>query len=376
MADHSTDDKQPITYRQSGVDIDAGNALVAAIKPLVKATRRAGADADLGGFGGLFDLKAAGFRDPILVAANDGVGTKLKIAIETGRHDTIGIDLVAMCVNDLVVQGAEPLFFLDYFASGKLDVGVAQSVVAGIAKGCQLAGAALIGGETAEMPGMYAVGDYDLAGFAVGAAERGALLPRADISIGDVIIGLPSSGVHSNGYSLVRRLAARAGLGWGDVAPFTHAGATMSDVLLAPTRIYVKPLLAALRATGGAQSGAIKALSHITGGGLSENLPRVLPDGIAAQIDLDRLKPLAPVFGWLAATGHLDDAEMLRTFNCGIGMVIVAGGARAREILDALAMAGESASIIGEIVAPTGVKSEAKGKGLSEAVVYTGKLLD
>ena len=263
----------PITYRDSGVDIDAGNSLVEAIKPLVKATRRPGADADLGGFGGLFDLKAAGFKDPILVAANDGVGTKLKIAIETGHHATIGIDLVAMCVNDLVVQGAEPLFFLDYFATGALDVAVAKSVIAGIADGCRMAGCALIGGETAEMPGMYARGDYDLAGFAVGAVERGEILPRADIVAGDVLIGLPSSGVHSNGYSLVRRLVAEENLDWHARAPW-GSGRTLGEELLTPTRIYVKPLLAALKATGGGAHGAIKGLSHITGGGLTEKIGR------------------------------------------------------------------------------------------------------
>lgn len=373
MAEHQKPAAPSITYRDSGVDIDTGNALVQAIKPMVKATRRPGADADLGGFGGLFDLKGAGFTDPILVAANDGVGTKLKIAIDTGRHDTIGIDLVAMCVNDLVVQAAEPLFFLDYFACGKLELGVAQAVITGIAEGCRMAGAALIGGETAEMPGMYQPGDYDLAGFAVGAAERGQLLPRGDIAIGDVLIGLPSSGVHSNGYSLVRRLVKEAQLGWHDPAPFA-AGQSMAAALLEPTRIYVKPLLAALRATGGGgSSGAIKALSHITGGGLSENLPRVLPDAVAARVDLD-LIPVPPVFGWLAKTGRLDAREMLRTFNCGIGMVIVADRARAGDVSEALEAAGESPVTIGEIISPTGEKSEAKGKGEAWAVDYVGRL--
>ena len=363
----------PITYRDSGVDIDAGNALVQAIKPLVKATRRPGADADLGGFGGLFDLKRAGFIDPILVAANDGVGTKLKIAIDTGLHETIGIDLVAMCVNDLVVQGAEPLFFLDYFACGKLDVGTAKAVVSGIAEGCRQARAALIGGETAEMPGMYQAGDYDLAGFAVGAAERGQLLPRDDIGLGDVLIGLPSSGVHSNGYSLVRRLVVHAKLGWHDAAPFA-AAQTMAAALLAPTRIYVKPLLAALRATGGGgPAGAIKALSHITGGGLSENIPRVLPANVAARIDLGKIT-VPPVFGWLARTGNLDDAELLRTFNCGIGMVMVVDPSRAAAVNAALRAAGEAPITIGEIIPPTGVKSEAKGKGEAWAVEYKGRL--
>ncbi len=363
--------KLPLTYRDSGVDIDAGNALVAAIKPLVKATRRPGADADLGGFGGLFDLKRAGFKDPVLVAANDGVGTKLKIAIDTGRHATIGIDLVAMCVNDLVVQGAEPLFFLDYFAVGKLDVAVARDVIAGIAEGCKQAGCALIGGETAEMPGMYKEGDYDLAGFAVGAVERGEILPREDIAIGDVLIGLPSSGVHSNGYSLVRKLVAREKLDWDHPAPFAK-GKSMADVLLAPTRIYVKPLLAAIRATGGSgRKGAIKALSHITGGGLTENIPRVMTDHVAARIDLARIK-LPPVFGWLAKAGRLDDAEMLRTFNCGIGMIIVADKKRANDVAAALKAAGEKPVIVGEVIAPTGVKSDAKGKGEANAVKYAG----
>jgi phosphoribosylformylglycinamidine cyclo-ligase len=372
MATTKDDQSQPITYRDSGVDIDAGNALVHAIKPLVKATRRPGADADLGGFGGLFDLKAAGFRDPILVAANDGVGTKLKIAIDSRNHTTIGIDLVAMCVNDLVVQGAEPLFFLDYYATGQLDVAVARDVVAGIAEGCRLAGCALIGGETAEMPGMYHKGDYDLAGFAVGAVERGEILPRADIVIGDILIGLPSSGVHSNGYSLVRRLAQSENLGWGDPAPWSPQ-TTFGQALLTPTRIYVKAVLDAIEATGGASDGAVKALSHITGGGLSENLPRVLPETVAAAIDLSAIT-VPPVFGWLAKAGRLDDPEMLRTFNCGIGMVVVAEKARAGEVVQALTSAGEAAVILGEIIAPTGEKSDAKGKGEAWAVQYEGRL--
>ncbi len=365
--------KPPLTYRDSGVDIDAGNALVAAIKPLVKATRRPGAGADLGGFGGLFDLKRAGFKDPILVAANDGVGTKLKIAVDTGRHATIGIDLVAMCVNDLIVQGAEPLFFLDYFAVGKLDVAVARDVISGIADGCKQAGCALIGGETAEMPGMYKVGDYDLAGFAVGAVERSQILPREDIAIGDVLIGLPSSGVHSNGYSLVRKLVSREKLGWDDPAPFAK-GKSMADVLLAPTRIYVKPLLAAIRATGGSgPKGAIKALSHITGGGLTENIPRVMTDAVAARIDLAKIK-VPPVFAWLAKAGHLDDTEMLRTFNCGVGMIIVADKKHAGDVVAALKDAGEKPVIIGDVIKPTGEKSDAKGKGEANAVKFEGKL--
>jgi len=367
----SAQNASSITYADAGVDIDAGNALVEVIKPLAKSTHRMGAAADLGGFGGLFDLKRAGFKDPILVSTNDGVGTKLKIAIDTNQHATIGIDLVAMCVNDLVVAGAEPLFFLDYFATGKLDVAVAKDVIAGIAAGCIESNCALIGGETAEMPGMYHHKDYDLAGFSVGAVERGEILPRTDIDIGDVLIGLPSSGVHSNGYSLVRRLVMSEKLGWGDPAPF-EPGKSLASALLEPTRIYVKAILAALRATGGGQ-GAILALSHITGGGLTENLPRVFPAHLAAQIDLTSWTPPA-VFGWLARAGLIDDAEMLRTFNCGIGMVVVAQKARADEVIAALASAGEHPVVIGSIIAGTGNKSSAKGKGEAEAVVYTGKL--
>jgi phosphoribosylformylglycinamidine cyclo-ligase len=365
--------QKPITYADAGVDIDAGNALVAAIKPLAKATSRPGADVDLGGFGGLFDLKRAGFRDPILVAANDGVGTKLKIAIDSGQHATIGIDLVAMCVNDLIVQGAEPLFFLDYFAVGKLDTTVAREVIAGIAEGCRQAGCALIGGETAEMPGMYQAGDYDLAGFSVGAVERGEILPRNDISVGDVLIGLRSSGVHSNGYSLVRKLVERAKLNWRDAAPFAP-GSTLGEALLMPTRIYVKPLLAAIRATGGSgPAGAIKALSHITGGGLSENLPRVMTKDVAARVDLSAFTA-PPVFEWMAGAGALNDAELLRTFNCGIGMVVIASKARAEDVISALRSAGEEPVIIGDVIPPTGEKSEAKGKGEAWAVKYDGRL--
>jgi phosphoribosylformylglycinamidine cyclo-ligase len=367
MDPNSDPDGQPVTYRQSGVDIDAGNALVHAIKPLVKATRRPGADADLGGFGGLFDLKAAGFKDPVLVAANDGVGTKIKIAIESGTHSSIGIDLVAMCVNDLVVQGAEPLFFLDYFATGKLDVTTARDVIAGIAEGCRLAGCALIGGETAEMPGLYQPGDYDLAGFAVGAVERGEILPRSDICPGDVLIGLPSSGVHSNGYSLVRRLIADQGLAWEAPAPWDPSR-SLSQALLVPTRIYVKPILAAIR-----QTGAIKALSHITGGGISENVPRVLPDSVAAEIDLDAI-PFTPVFQWLRQTARIDDAEMLRTFNCGIGLIMVCQSERAEAVAVALSDAGERPVKLGRITKPSGARTEAKGKGETWAVRYTGSL--
>jgi phosphoribosylformylglycinamidine cyclo-ligase len=364
--------RPPISYRDAGVDIDAGNALVEAIKPLAGTTRRPGADADLGGFGALFDLKRAGFKDPILVAANDGVGTKLKIAIDTGQHATIGIDLVAMCVNDLLAQGAEPLFFLDYFACGKLDVATARSVIGGIAEGCRQAGCALIGGETAEMPGMYAEKDYDLAGFAVGAVERGALLPRHDVAAGDVLIGLASSGVHSNGYSLVRRLVAEEKLDWRQPAPFDPKRA-LAEALLEPTRIYVKPVLAALRATKGQETGAIKALAHITGGGLSENLPRVLPDGLAAHIDLASWTSPA-VFGWLKRAGNLGDEEMLRTFNCGVGLILVVAAGEVETVLSALQAAGEQPVVVGEIEPGRGVKSSAKGKGEAEAVRYSGAL--
>lgn len=333
-----------LTYADAGVDIDAGNALVNRIKPLVKATSRPGADSDIGGFGGLFDLKGAGFNDPVLVAANDGVGTKLKIAIETGQHRTVGIDLVAMCVNDLVVQGAEPLFFLDYFATGALDVEMASDVVAGIADGCKLAGAALIGGETAEMPGMYKDGDYDLAGFSVGAVERGQILPRKDVGKGDVLLALSSSGVHSNGFSMVRKIMELAGLSWSDAAPFDD-GKSLGEVLMEPTRIYVKPLLTALRETGG-----IKALAHITGGGLPENLPRVLPESCSARIDLASIEVPA-VFSWLARTGGVAENEMLRTFNCGVGMVVVVAEEEADQVADVLHNAGETVTRIGHIEA-------------------------
>lgn len=332
-----------LTYADAGVDIDAGNALVDAIKPLVKSTARPGADGAIGGFGGLFDLKAAGFSDPVLVAANDGVGTKLKLAIETGIHDTVGIDLVAMCVNDLVVQGAEPLFFLDYFATGALDVAQGSAIISGIAEGCKQAGCALIGGETAEMPGMYAGGDYDLAGFAVGAAERGTLLPRQDMKPGDVVLGLASAGVHSNGFSLVRRIVEMSGIGLDNAAPF-DADRTLGAALLEPTRIYVKPLLTAIRS-----SGAVAALAHITGGGLTENLPRVLPETLSAEIDLGAIA-VPPVFSWLAGTGGVQTDEMLRTFNCGVGMVVVADADKAPAVAAALADAGETVMEIGRLV--------------------------
>jgi len=346
-----------LTYAQAGVDIDAGNELVRRIKPHVRSTRRPGADGEIGGFGGLFDLKAAGFTDPVLVAANDGVGTKLKIAIDAGHHDTIGIDLVAMCVNDLVVQGAEPLFFLDYFATGKLDPAQGEAIVAGIADGCRQAGCALIGGETAEMPGLYAKEDYDLAGFAVGAAERGRLLPSADLASGDMILGLASSGVHSNGYSLVRRIVEMSGARYDAPAPF-DADRSLAEALLEPTRIYVKPLLAAIRAGDG-----VKALAHITGGGFPENIPRVLPDHLRAEIDLAAVA-VPPVFGWLARTGDVAQAEMLRTFNCGVGMIVVVSEAEAASV--AAVLAGE-----GETVVPLGRILPREGEG---AVTYTGAL--
>jgi phosphoribosylformylglycinamidine cyclo-ligase len=335
--------KNGLTYSDAGVDIDAGNLMVEKIKPAVKSTRRPGADGEIGGFGGLFDLKAAGFTDPVLVAANDGVGTKLKIAIDADRHDTVGIDLVAMCVNDLVVQGAEPLFFLDYFATGKLDADQGAAIVGGIAAGCLEAGCALIGGETAEMPGMYSSGDYDLAGFAVGAAERGQLLPSGNIEAGDVILGLASSGVHSNGFSLVRKIVELSGLTWDAPAPFAD-GKTLGEALLTPTRIYVKPLLKVIRDTG-----AIKALAHITGGGFPENIPRVLPKTLAAEIDLASIA-VPPVFSWLSATGGVAANEMLRTFNCGVGMIVVVAAEQADAVTAALGDAGETVFPLGRMI--------------------------
>ena len=344
-------------YADAGVDIDAGNRMVDLIKPLVRATARAGAGAEIGGFGGLFDLKAAGFDDPILVAATDGVGTKVKIAIETGRHDTIGIDLVAMSVNDLVVQGAEPLFFLDYYACGKLDPAVGADVVKGVALACREVGCALIGGETAEMPGVYHGHDYDLAGFAVGAVGRKSVLPRNDIVAGDVVIGLASTGVHSNGYSLVRRVAEIAKLGWNDAAPF-EPSRSLGEALLTPTRLYVRSCLAALRETK-----AVKALSHITGGGFVENIPRVLPRGLGVSIDLDRV-PVLPVFKWLATTGNINAHEMLRTFNCGVGMVAVLDPAGADAACASFAKHGETVVRLGEVVTAPG----------PERVVFRGHL--
>ena len=338
-----TEQKNGLTYAQAGVDIDAGNALVEKIKPMVRSTRRPGADGEIGGFGGLFDLKAAGFTDPILVAANDGVGTKLKVAIEAGIHDTVGIDLVAMCVNDLVVQGAEPLLFLDYFETGKIDTQKGAALVSGIHEGCSQAGCALIGGETAEMPGMYRDGDYDLAGFAVGAAERGQLLPTDDMVEGDVILGLASSGVHSNGFSLVRRIVEMSGLGWDAVSPFDKYR-SLGEALLTPTRIYVKPVMAAIRSTHG-----VKALAHITGGGFPENIPRVLPKDFSAELDLEAID-VPPVFSWLAKTGGVAPNEMMRTFNCGIGMVMMVAAGQAAQIAAVLTEAGEQVAPIGRIL--------------------------
>ncbi|MEZ2129183.1 MULTISPECIES: phosphoribosylformylglycinamidine cyclo-ligase [unclassified Sinorhizobium] len=340
----SQSEKNGLTYSDAGVDIDAGNLLVEKIKPAVRSTRRPGADGEIGGFGGLFDLKAAGFTDPVLVAANDGVGTKLKIAIDANYHDTVGIDLVAMCVNDLVVQGAEPLFFLDYFATGKLNPDQGAAIVGGIAAGCREAGCALIGGETAEMPGMYSDGDYDLAGFAVGAAERGQLLPSGDIAEGDIILGLASSGVHSNGFSLVRKIVEISGLDWDAPAPFAE-GKKLGEALLTPTRIYVKPLLKAIRETG-----ALKALAHITGGGFPENIPRVLPKHLTAEIDLAAVD-VPPVFSWLAKTGGVEAKEMLRTFNCGVGMIIVVAPENAAAVTAVLEADGEKVIKLGRMIA-------------------------
>ncbi|MEO1205905.1 MAG: phosphoribosylformylglycinamidine cyclo-ligase [Pseudomonadota bacterium] len=356
-SDHDTQPPQdtiqtPVTYRDAGVDIDAGNALVEAIKPLTRATKRPGAEGAIGGFGGVFDLMSTGYNDPLLVAATDGVGTKLRVATASGQHHTIGIDLVAMCVNDLIVQGAEPLFFLDYFATGALDVHTAKDVVAGIADGCMEAGCALIGGETAEMPGMYAAGDYDLAGFTVGAVERENLLPKSDaLAAGDVLIGLPSSGIHSNGYSLVRKLIENANLDWTAPAPW-RPGLTVAEALLIPTRIYVKPLLTLLSKTRDENetvSSPIKAMAHITGGGLTENIPRVLSDHLSAEINLSAWE-LPPVFDWCATNGNLDETEMLSTFNCGVGMVLCVSANHADNIIATLKDIGEDSFKIGSLV--------------------------
>jgi len=338
-----------MTYAAAGVDIDAGNALVEKIKPAAKRTNRAGVMAGLGGFGGLFDLKAAGYNDPILVAATDGVGTKLRIAIDTGILDTIGIDLVAMCVNDLVCQGAEPLFFLDYFATGKLKVDEAATIINGIADGCLQSGCALIGGETAEMPGMYSADDFDLAGFAVGAMERGQSLP-ADVAVGDVLLGLKSSGVHSNGYSLVRKLVEQSGLTWDSANPFGEG--TLGAALLAPTRLYVKQCLAAMRA------GGVHGFAHITGGGLTENIPRALNQGQGLEIDLSSWD-LPAIFKWLAQQGDIAQSELLKTFNCGIGMVVIVAADSADAVKAALRDAGEDVVTLGRVTN-------------GDSVVYTG----
>jgi phosphoribosylformylglycinamidine cyclo-ligase len=351
-----TEKRNGLTYAQAGVDIDAGSRMVELIKPLVRATARPGSDPELGGFGGLFDLKRAGFRDPVLVAGTDGVGTKVMIAIETGRHETIGIDLVAMSVNDLVVQGAEPLFFLDYFACGKLRPEIGAEVVKGVALGCREARCALIGGETAEMPGLYKAGDYDLAGFSVGAVERDAVLPRG-VAAGDVVLGLASSGLHSNGYSLARKVVETSGLGWQAPCPFA-AGVTLGEAMLAPTRIYVRSCLAAIRETG-----AVKALAHITGGGFTENIPRVLPEDLSVRIDLARV-PVLPVLKWLAKTGGIAESEMLRTFNCGIGMIAVIEPAKADAVAAVLTREGETVTRLGEVVA----------RADAPRVIYDGRL--
>ncbi|MEY8799742.1 phosphoribosylformylglycinamidine cyclo-ligase [Leisingera sp. XS_AS12] len=347
-----TSGKNGLTYADAGVDIDAGNALVDRIKPAAKRTNRPGVASGLGGFGALFDLKGAGYRDPILVGATDGVGTKLRIAIDTGHVDGVGIDLVAMCVNDLVCQGAEPLFFLDYFATGKLETETAARIIEGIAEGCVRSGCALIGGETAEMPGMYPEGDFDLAGFAVGAMERGTALPEG-VAEGDMLLGLASDGVHSNGYSLVRKLVEVSGLGWDADCPFGEG--TLGEALLTPTRLYVKQCLAAVRA------GGVHALAHITGGGLTENLPRVLPEDLGADIDLNAWE-LPPVFKWMAETGGIAEAEMLKTFNCGIGMILSVSADRADALVKVLEDEGENVVRLGTVT---------KGAGMR----YAGKLL-
>ncbi|MGB8313556.1 MAG: phosphoribosylformylglycinamidine cyclo-ligase [Aestuariivirga sp.] len=358
MRDGKQAQRNSVTYADAGVDISAGNALVEAIKPLARSTRRKGADSALGGFGGLFDLKACGYKDPVLVAANDGVGTKLRVAIETGLHYGVGIDLVAMSVNDLIVQGAEPLFFLDYFATGKLDVAQAREVIAGISEGCKQARCGLIGGETAEMPGMYHGKDYDLAGFAVGAVERKRILPSKDVGPGDVILGLASSGPHSNGYSLIRKIVEMSGLGYDAPAPFAEEK-TLGEALLVPTRIYVRSLLKAFQ-----KFKSIKALAHITGGGFLENIPRVLPKSCVAEIDLDAV-PFLPVFGWLQEIGGTPEREMLRTFNCGIGMIAVVKAKDAKTVAAALKKSGEKVMTLGSL---------RKRKGKEAQVSTTGSL--
>jgi len=331
-----------LTYAQAGVSIDAGNELVERIKPLAKSTRRSGSEPSLGGFGALFDLKAAGYDDPLLVTTTDGVGTKLKVAIETGLHGTVGIDLVGMCVNDLLAQGAEPLMFLDYYATGKLDVEAAASVVAGIAEGCRQANCALVGGETAEMPGMYAEGDYDMAGFCVGAVDRDKVIPRlGDQKPGDILVGLASSGPHSNGYSLIRRIVERSGLAWDAPAPFAE-GKTLAEALLEPTRIYIRTVLPHLKA------GRIKGLAHITGGGLVENPPRAIAPGLVPRFDWNAWA-LPPVFDWLAKTGGVSEQEMRRTFNCGLGLVLIVDPHDLPDVLEGLVRDGEDAFVVGEL---------------------------
>jgi phosphoribosylformylglycinamidine cyclo-ligase len=337
---------QGLTYAQAGVDIDAGNELVERIKPASKSTQRSGSMSGLGGFGAMFDPKAAGFTDPILVGATDGVGTKLRLAIDMGDVSSVGIDLVAMCVNDLICQGAEPLFFLDYFATGMLDVAQAAQVIEGVAKGCRLSGCALIGGETAEMPGMYAKDDFDLAGFAVGAMERGTHLP-ADLALGDVLIGLPSSGVHSNGFSLVRRIVADKGLTWESPAPFGDG--TLGAALLTPTALYVTSCLAALTV------GGVHAMAHITGGGLTENLPRIFPDDLGAAINLSTI-PALPIMAWLSVSGGITEAEMLKTFNCGIGMILAVAPDQAAAVEYELVAHDMRPVRMGEVIAGQGVQ--------------------
>ncbi len=343
MSDNKTPLPNGLTYADAGVDIDAGDMLIEHIKPLARSTARPGSEPSLGGFGALFDLKAAGFVDPLIVSTTDGVGTKLKIAIETGRHDGVGVDLVAMCVNDLLAQGAEPLLFLDYYATGKLEIDAARRVVTGIAEGCRQAGAALVGGETAEMPGMYAGGDYDLAGFSLGAVERGHALPRLDLqNTGDLIIGLASSGPHSNGYSLIRKVVERSGLGWGDDAPFAK-DRSLAQALMEPTRIYVKSVLPLMKA------GLIKGAAHITGGGLIENPPRCIAEGLTASFDWDAW-PMSSVFQWLAEAGGISDHEMRRTFNCGVGFILIVAPEHAEDVLAGLLEAGDAAFVCGQLV--------------------------
>ncbi|WP_332065517.1 phosphoribosylformylglycinamidine cyclo-ligase [Bartonella sp. CB189] len=358
MSNQDTNDKSnnSFTYAKAGVNVDMGNVMVEKIKPYIRSTKRTGTDAEIGGFGGVFDLKAVGFIDPILVAANDGVGTKLKIAIETGIHNTVGIDLVAMCVNDLLVQGAEPLFFLDYFATGKLDPEQGAEIISGIAAGCQQAGAALIGGETAEMPGMYAKGDYDLAGFAVGAVERDALLPSKDMKEGDIILGLGSSGIHSNGLSLVRQIVKKNNIKWDDFTPF-NPQINFGTEFLTPTRIYVKSLLSTMRNYEG-----IKALAHITGGGFWENIPRILPSSLCAEISLSSINVPA-VFSWIAQQGKVEKTEMLRTFNCGIGMIVIVAQNAVTTVTQALEMQGETVTSLGVLT-----------KHQNKKIIYKGEL--